>query len=97
MRPANGNVDLYWLPLGAGGHCVRWNGRTSEALVARHERREPCDLYHTALEVRLDTDLDAALRPLQHAAQHVPPDPAEPIDRHSHSHRSAPSLIGFML
>ena len=24
-------VDLYWLPLGAGGHSVRLNGRVFEA------------------------------------------------------------------
>jgi hypothetical protein len=28
-------VDLYWLPLGAGGHFVRLNGRIYEALAAR--------------------------------------------------------------
>jgi hypothetical protein len=46
-------VDLYWLPLGAGGHCVRINGRIFEALSARAQRRDPCDLYHSALEVQL--------------------------------------------
>ena len=46
-------VDLYWLPLGAGGHSVRLNGRVYEALVARLERRPPCDLYHAALEVHV--------------------------------------------
>jgi hypothetical protein len=46
-------VDLYWLPLGAGGHSVRWNGRIFEWVVARIERRDRCDLYHSALEVRL--------------------------------------------
>ena len=46
-------VDLYWLPLGAGGHFVRLNGRAYEALMARIERRRPCDLYHSALQVRL--------------------------------------------
>jgi hypothetical protein len=45
-------IDLYWLPLGAGGHSVRLNGRIFEAIVARHERRSACDLYHSALEVR---------------------------------------------
>jgi hypothetical protein len=45
-------IDLYWLPLGAGGHSVRLNGRIFEALIARRERRRPCDLYHSALEVR---------------------------------------------
>jgi hypothetical protein len=28
-------VDLYWLPLGAGGHSVRLNGRLFEAVAAR--------------------------------------------------------------
>jgi hypothetical protein len=46
-------IDLYWLPLGAGGHSVRLNGRVFEAVVARLERRPPCDLYHAALEVRV--------------------------------------------
>ncbi|MGZ6672253.1 MAG: hypothetical protein ACXVFM_07890 [Solirubrobacteraceae bacterium] len=47
-------VDLYWLPLGAGGHSVRVNGRVYEALAARLQRRARCDLYHSALEVRVD-------------------------------------------
>jgi hypothetical protein len=46
-------VDLYWLPLGAGGHSVRLNGRVFEAVAARLERREPCDLYHAALEMHV--------------------------------------------
>ena len=46
-------VDLYWLPLGAGGHFVRLNGRVYEAIAARLKRRPPCDLYHSALEVHL--------------------------------------------
>jgi hypothetical protein len=46
-------VDLYWLPLGAGGHSVRLNGRVYEAVAARLERRPPCDLYHSALVVRV--------------------------------------------
>jgi hypothetical protein len=41
-------MDLYWLPLGAGGHSVRWNGRIFEAVAARLQRRQPCDLYHSA-------------------------------------------------
>jgi hypothetical protein len=45
-------VDLYWLPLGAGGHSVRLNGRVFEAVAARLQRRSPCDLYHSALVVR---------------------------------------------
>jgi hypothetical protein len=49
---AHSRVDLYWLPLGAGGHSVRLNGIVYEALVARIQRRRACDLYHSALEVR---------------------------------------------
>jgi hypothetical protein len=50
------SVLLYWLPLGAGGRCVRLNGRLFEAVVARHERRPVRDLYHSALEVHFDDD-----------------------------------------
>lgn len=46
-------VELYWLPLGAGGHSVRLNGRVFEAVAARLEGRAPYDLYHSALEVRV--------------------------------------------
>jgi hypothetical protein len=46
-------VDLYWLPLGAGGHSVRLNGRVFEWIAARLDRRDRCDLYHSALEVRV--------------------------------------------
>ena len=44
-------IDLFWLPLGVGGHCVWWNGRIYEAIAARRARRRVCDLYHSALEV----------------------------------------------
>ena len=47
------SVDLYWLPLGAGGHFVRLNGRVYEAIASRIARRPSCDLYHAALEVRV--------------------------------------------
>jgi hypothetical protein len=56
QRPGTASVLLYWLPLGAGGRSVRLNGRLFEALVARHEHRAVQDLYHSALEVRLDDD-----------------------------------------
>jgi hypothetical protein len=46
-------IELYWLPLGAGGHSVRLNGRLFEALTAAVEGRDRCDLYHSALEVRV--------------------------------------------
>jgi hypothetical protein len=44
-------VNLYWLPLGAGGHCVRFNGLVFEAVSARVQRRTPLALYHSALEI----------------------------------------------
>jgi hypothetical protein len=47
------SVDLYWLPLGAGGHFVRLNGRLYEALAARLQRRPARDLYHSALQVEV--------------------------------------------
>ena len=51
--PEKAAVDMYWLPLGAGGHFVRLNGRVFEAAAARAERRPTCELYHSALEVRI--------------------------------------------
>jgi hypothetical protein len=51
--PASAAVDLYWLPLGAGGHSVRLNGRVYEALAARVQRRPACDLYHSALQIQV--------------------------------------------
>ena len=50
---AEAYVDLYWLPLGAGGHFVRLNGRVYEAVASRLESRPAYDLYHSALEVRV--------------------------------------------
>jgi hypothetical protein len=46
-------IELYWLPLGAGGHSVRVNGKVFEWLAARLEHRDRCDLYHSALHVYL--------------------------------------------
>ena len=48
-------VDLYWLPLGAGGHLVRLNGRLYEAIAARRGHRERCDIYHSALIITSPT------------------------------------------
>lgn len=48
-------VDLYWIPLGAGGAAVvRASGRLYEVIASRRRRRRPMDLYHTALEVSVD-------------------------------------------
>ena len=53
VRDATAWTDLYWLPLGAGGHVVRFNGRVYERLVALREHRQPLDLYHSALLLHL--------------------------------------------
>ena len=53
VEPARAAVDLYWLPLGAGGHVVRLNGKVYERLCSLVERRAALDLYHSALVVRL--------------------------------------------
>jgi hypothetical protein len=49
-------VKLFWLPLGAGGRSVRWNGRLFEWLAAWRDGRVPRTLYHSALEVRIGVD-----------------------------------------
>ena len=53
MSEPLGSVDLYWIPLGAGAHVVRVSGKLFEALSALVQRRTRCDLYHSALEVRV--------------------------------------------
>ena len=45
------SVDLYWLPLGAGGHSVRFNGIVYEAISSRIQHRPRCDVYHSALRI----------------------------------------------
>ncbi len=49
---AGASVDLFWLPLGAGGHSVRFNGKIYEAISALNQRRAPRDIYHSALLIR---------------------------------------------
>jgi hypothetical protein len=45
-------VDLYWIPLGAGGHpSIRFNGRVFEALEAARRHRRARPLFHSALVV----------------------------------------------
>lgn len=48
------SVDLYWLPLGAGGNVVRWSGRLYESWAAWREHRERAALFHAGLMLRLD-------------------------------------------
>jgi hypothetical protein len=52
IRPTTADVQLWWLPLGAGGSpVVRASGRLYEGLVSRREHRPPADLYHSALRI----------------------------------------------
>lgn len=48
-----GSVALYWIPLGAGGQSVRFNGMMYEAAMAAIERRSRCHIFHSALEIAL--------------------------------------------
>ncbi|GAA5035080.1 hypothetical protein GCM10023258_36580 [Terrabacter aeriphilus] len=48
------SVDLYWLPLGAGGRVVRWCGRLYESWAAWREHRDRAALFHAGLMLRLD-------------------------------------------
>ncbi len=49
-------VLLHWLPLGAGGHVVAFNGRVYEAVCARRQHRRAAPLLHAALSLRLGED-----------------------------------------
>jgi hypothetical protein len=49
-------VELYWIPLGAGGYVVRLSGKLYEALKALVEHRPRLDLYHSALQIWLPED-----------------------------------------
>jgi hypothetical protein len=49
-------ANLYWIPLGAGGHFVRFNGLAFEAVAAACEHRQRSEIYHAALVVELDGD-----------------------------------------
>jgi hypothetical protein len=51
MTDTSFGIDLYWLPLGAGGNFVRLNGRVYEAIVAAVQHRPRYDLYHSGLVV----------------------------------------------
>ena len=52
MASSTGSIDLYWIPLGAGGSgFVRLVGKVYEALMARRDHRKPRALHHTALRV----------------------------------------------
>jgi len=67
-----GSIELRWIPLGAGGHLVRWNGLAYEALKAFVERRPRRALFHSALEIVEDGE---------RIVVEVTPIPREPADR----------------
>ena len=45
------HVDLWWIPVGAGGHVVVHTSRWWESLRALRARRRPRPLFHAALQV----------------------------------------------
>lgn len=50
LRPGSTTqVDVLWIPLGAGQVIVRASGKAFETLLAAWQRRQPSDLYHSAL------------------------------------------------
>jgi hypothetical protein len=77
MTRADDRVDLYWIPLGAGGHCVRFNGRVFEAVCAWREHRARRELFHAALVVHLDGHDHA----IEMAPEWNAPDPARGVAR----------------
>jgi hypothetical protein len=52
-----GVVDLYWIPLGAGGHSVRLNGTVYETVCSFIDHRPRCDIYHSALTILVPSGL----------------------------------------
>lgn len=54
-RSSAERVELWWIPLGAGGSpLVRVSGRVYEWLAARRDHRRPRPLFHAALVVHHD-------------------------------------------
>lgn len=70
-------VDLWWLPLGAGGAAVVGaSGRAFETVAAARAHRKPQPLFHSALQVRLDgahtlIEMTPAWGPAAHPADTV--------------------------
>jgi hypothetical protein len=64
-------VELYWIPLGAGGQVVRLSGRLYEALIAGLGHRQRRSLYHAAIVVHLQGErytIELAPTPDSHGA-----------------------------
>lgn len=51
MDSSDAHADVWWLPVGAGGHVVVHTSRWWEQLRARRARRRPQPLFHAALEL----------------------------------------------
>ncbi|HRJ06226.1 MAG TPA: hypothetical protein PK096_04440 [Candidatus Saccharibacteria bacterium] len=45
------SAELYWIPLGAGAHIVRFSGKAFEAIAAKIHHRSREKLYHSALQL----------------------------------------------
>jgi hypothetical protein len=56
QTPQKVSAELSWIPLGAGGRFVRFNGRVFEAVEAARRHRPRCDLYHAALVAEVHGD-----------------------------------------
>lgn len=56
VRSSGAFADLWWLPVGAGGHVVVHTSRWWERWRALRERRGPRPLFHAALEVAGDEE-----------------------------------------
>lgn len=67
------DLSLYWIPLGSGGHCVRYSGRLYERALAAVGRRRAQALFHSALVVHVDgADTSVEVAPVwQHDAADV--------------------------
>lgn len=50
-RTTDASVAIWWIPLGAGGRFVAFNGRVYERVCAWREHRAPRPLFHSALDV----------------------------------------------
>src|SRR4051794_25379928 len=46
-------IDLFWIPLGAGGHVVCRCGKAYEAITAALAHRPRAELFHAAVEVHV--------------------------------------------
>ena len=66
------SIDLYWIPLGADATVVRVSGKIYEFIAATLQRRRRCDLYHSALIVRLPSGPVAV--EMAPALNHLPTD-----------------------